>query len=180
MPQEINFLSKQKEIAQSRATADKKSLVYLIVISVITAIAYASVLAVDGYYQVQANQIKQDIATTKQKIEAASDAQEDYLAFYEKAQMLSNILSLREGGVETLKQTYDHFQSADVAIVSSIYDYDAREVELRIECNSLFSLEELLTKAQDPEFRQLYPNVTLTGLTRSNNGTFQLKMILEI
>ena len=107
-----------------------------------------------------------------------SGKESDYLSFYEKLKKISLLSDKRTHATKSLVDTYTYFTTPDTAVVNSIYDYYAKNIELTLSANSVFALEKLINLVQNPEFRQNYQSVEINELTRTASGYYRLNLTL--
>jgi hypothetical protein len=180
MSDEINFLAKHQQKIAKRDKEDKKSLLFIIVLIVICAIVYGGIWYVNNWYKQQITQTQENQRIATQRINQNSAKEKDYLIFYEKLSKLTELITKRTHGTQSLVDTYKYFTTNNTAIVSSTYDYYTQSMEFTLGSNSVFSLPKLLSLAQNPEFTSKFKNIELGSLYRRSDGTYQLTVFLDL
>lgn len=178
MADNINFLQQQQKQFAKRDKGDKWALIAVVGAASIVALIYGSLL----YYQINLSKQIEAEKTRQQNLErdilAMSGKESDYLSFYEKLKKISLLSDKRTHATKSLVDTYTYFTTPDTAVVNSIYDYYAKNIELTLSANSVFALEKLINLVQNPEFRQNYQSVEINELTRTASGYYRLNLTL--
>ena len=172
---EINFLSQQQKIVESRVKNDKTSFIFIIIIAVLAAGVYGVVWLISDHYKQEADAVAQQITDVKAEINRNLAKQEGYLVFVDKLNKMTTLLNKREGGTEAMDDLYHYFLTDSTAIVTSTYDYYTRIFELDLAANDIFSLAKLINLIQDESFTSKYKNIYLASLSRDARGTYRLK-----
>ena len=180
MPENINFLAKEQKIIQTREKNDKRSFAFVFFLVAVAGIAFAVIWFINNYYQGQISQVESQIASIKNTITQNQNQEKEYLIFYEKLTKLAQLISQRSHGTQSLVSTYDYFLTENTSVASSVYDYYTTNLELDLVCNSVFSLPTLFELVHDPQFTSQYQNVELLSLNRTAEGTYRLKINLEL
>lgn len=180
MNQEINFFAQNQRQLEDREKNDRRSFFLVASLSIISVVFFAILFGISYYYQNQLNQLKAQITQANQQISQDNRQEKSYLSFYSKLNKIQELIQKRTPGTKTLKNIYLHFTTKNIAVSSITYDYYAKNLELTLTSNGVFSLTELFSLTQDQDWRQQYQKVELLSLNRSSNGTYTLKMNLEL
>ncbi|MDO5561300.1 MAG: hypothetical protein Q4G02_00810 [bacterium] len=180
MSQDINFLKQNKNQLEQRTKEDRRSFLLIVTISVIVVVLFITLLLVSQYYQNQIDKVATQRAEIENNILRGDQRTKSYLIFYSKLQKLVDLTEERAGGTEALVSTYQYFTRKNTAITESLYDYQAHTLELTVSSNSIFSLPELFSLIQDQNFQKTFQSVEILSLNRLGNGTYSLKILLEI
>ena len=180
MSENINFLAKEQKIIESRNKNDKRSFFFVFFLVAVAGIAFAVIWFINNHFIGQINQVEKQVASIKNTISSNQNREKEYLIFYEKLTKLAQLIKQRSHGTRSLVSTYDYFLTEDTSIASSTYDYYTTNLELDLVCNSVFGLPTLFNLVHDPQFVSQYQNVELLSLNRTAEGTYRLKINLEL
>lgn len=180
MSQEINFLSHNKTVIAVRNKDDKRSFFFIIIFTAIVALIFIALLIYENYNQQKLTNIANQQAAIEEQILAGDQQEREYLSFYSKLQKTNELITKQSSGTQKLIDIYRYFTTEDTAIISCTYDYYITNIELSLNCNSVFSLQKLINLIQAEEFRQQYQRVTMTSLSRSSSGTYNITVDLEL
>lgn len=180
MSQDINFLTQNKNRLEQRTKEDRRSFFLIVTISIIVVVLFVVLLFVSKYYQDQIAKVAAQRTEIENNILRGDQRTKSYLIFYSKLQKLLELTQERAGGTEAIVSTYRYFTRRNTAITHSLYDYQAHTLELTASSNSIFSLPELFSLIQDQNFQNTYQSVEILSLNRLGNGTYSLKILLEI
>lgn len=180
MSQEINFFAQNERQLQDREKNDQRSFFLVVSLSIVSLVFFAILFGISYYYQTQLDQLKNQVAAANQEISQNNQQEKSYLGFYSTLNKIQELIQKRTPGTNSLSNTYLHFTTKNIALSSANYDYYTKNLELTLVSNSVFSLTELFSLTQDQQWRSQYQKVTLLSLNRGNNGTYTLKMNLEL
>jgi len=180
MSSEINFLQKNKRQLEKRTKDDQRSFRLVVFLSIFVVAIFLALLLIANYYQTQIKAVERQRTEIENNILQGDQRTKAYLIFYSKLQKLIELIEKRNGGTQALVSTYQYFTTLETAVINSVYDYQAQTVELTVSANSVFSLPKLMSLIQSSAFQTLYQNVEILSLNRLDNGTYSLKILLEI
>jgi hypothetical protein len=180
MSQIINFFAQNQRKLEEREKNDRRSFFLVGGFSLVSIIFFAILFSIGFYYQTQLNHLKTQITNANQEISNDNQQEKSYLSFYSKLNKIQELIQKRSPGTQSLKETYLHFTTKNIALSNATYDYYTKNLELTLISNSVFSLPELFSLIHDQEWRQQYQKIELSSLNRSDNGIYTLKMSLEL
>lgn len=180
MSSDINFLQQNKRQLEKRTQDDRRSFRLVVFLSIFVVAVFFALLLIANYYQAQIREVEQQRTEIENNILQGDQQTKAYLIFYSKLQKLIELIEKRNGGTQALVSTYQYFTTLETAVIDSIYDYQAQTLELTVGANSVFSLPKLMSLIQSSDFQALYQSVEILSLNRLGNGTYSLKILLEI
>lgn len=180
MSQAINFFAQNQRKLEEREKNDRRSFFLVGGLTLASVVFFAILFGIGYYYQTQLKTLKTQIGNANQQISQGNQQEKSYLSFYSKLNKIQELVQKRTPGTKSLRDTYLHFTTKNIAVSSATYDYYTKNLELTLISNSVFSLSELFSLAHDQEWRQQYQKVELLSLNRGSNGIYTLKMSLEL
>ncbi len=180
MPQEINFLAKNKAQLEARNKSDRQSFLFISVLGSITVVFFLTLLGIQIYYRQQIEQVQKNIDAVTNQLNLDESVTATYLTFHSKLAKLEELIAQRNAGTQALRDMYLHFTTENTAVKNTTYDYYTKNVELTLSCNSVFALSQLVSLIQDSAFREKYQKIEMLSLRRSNNGNYTLEVSIEL
>lgn len=180
MSQAINFFAQNQRKLEDREKNDRRSFFVVGILGLSSFIFFAVLLAINFYYQAQSNELKTQIEVINQQLTQKSQQEKSYLTFYNKLTKIQEFVDKRTPGTQALRDTYLHFTTKNIALSNSTYDYYTKNLQITLISNSVFSLSEVFSLAQDQTWRNQYQKVEFVSLNRGSNGVYTLKMNLEL
>lgn len=180
MTQEINFLAQNKVKLEARNKSDRHSFLFIGSLSGTAVLFFLVLVGISIYYQQQLKTLASQKASIETQLTATNAVEKDYLTFYSKLAKVSELIRQRTPGVAAVRDAYTHFTTLNTALTSTNYDYYTKTMDLTLVSNSVFALPQLFELIQDSDYRSQYADVQILTLSRSSNGTYTLKVKVEL
>ncbi len=176
----INFLSKRRKKLSKQQRQDKQYWQYArYALLAVACLALSVVAGRFGMENFVLENVEEDIAAVESRILSQRDIQRSFLVLVEKVEALGEIIEDRSNKQEAI-EFFSELFGTEVLIKQILYNPDSQVLELIIESQSVFVLEDTLLLLASERVTSEYSDISQSDLKRASNGSYELSLRINL
>lgn len=177
--EEINFVEHRRKKLNKQQKNDLKIFRIALGIFGVGVAIFLVLLGTNFYLQFRLRGIQdnQDILT--QRVQSQIEVEESILVTIEKLKVLAELFDQRHDKQSAIEYFSGLFGS-DVLIQDINYEADDRILSLRLQSDSVFSLENVFERLAQPEVSETFGQVNKSALSRNDQAMYSVVITLNL
>lgn len=176
---QINFFGKAGEVYLRTRNKDQKFMTWSLVAFAAVVAVFVAVLSYNLYLGNELEDTARKQTQTKQSLAGNQSVEVTYLIFSQKLKAIAEIFELRNNKQQAINYLANLF--GDKVFISGVtYDGEDQVLSLNLRSKDVFDLEKLMVSLNSQEVRTNFSSLTKSNIRRSEDGSYDLKLTLEL
>ncbi len=176
---EINFLSSRTRHKQKQREQDKRLFKIASLVLAVVVFVFVLIMGLKLVVNLKIQNKTKEIANLKKTITEQAPVELSYLIFVNKLRAVGEIYAARSDK-QTAMNYFADLMSNVATITGMNYDEESGGLNLQLDHQNIFSVEDSMNILNSPLVTDVYRNVEKSSLSRQDQGNYLLRLAIQL
>lgn len=176
---EINFLSSRTRHKQKQREQDKRLFKIASLVLAVVVFVFVLIMGLKLVVNLKIQNKTKEIANLKKTITELAPVELSYLIFVNKLRAVGEIYAARSDK-QTAMNYFADLMSNVATITGMNYDEESGGLNLQLDHQNIFSVEDSMNILNSPLVTDVYRNVEKSSLSRQDQGNYLLRLAIQL